>query len=97
MPVKRNNEGMRRLREKLKEESPSINATIAQLLTDEFIKRNTDFDSFKAFLDASGIKTVDEIGSDQFNSFIAARTRFDGWEEMYKAAAVENVKGRIGI
>jgi hypothetical protein len=66
-----------------------------ELLPDSFIRKNTKFETHKAFFDASGIKSQEEIGTPAFDDFIRANTRFESWSEMFKAAGAEWTKRQL--
>ena len=68
-----------------------------QLLPDSFIRENTRFETYKAFFDASGIKSQEEIGTPAFDDFIRANTRFESWLGMFQAAKAEWVKRQLEI
>jgi DeoR/GlpR family transcriptional regulator of sugar metabolism len=59
------------------------------LLPDDFIRQNTNFQTRSAFLEASGIKSQEDMSTDAFDNFVAANTRFANWQEMFKAAGTE--------
>ena len=48
----------------------------SELFTDDFMRRNTQFQTFQAMLDAGGIKDKEEIGSEAFDAVIAAQPIF---------------------
>lgn len=59
------------------------------LLPDNFIRENTNFQTRSAFLEASGIKSQEDMSTDAFDNFVAANTRFANWQEMFEAAGAE--------
>ena len=59
------------------------------LLPDQFIRENTNFQTRSAFLEASGIKSQEDMSTDAFDHFVAANTRFANWQEMLEAAGAE--------
>ncbi|HKO42077.1 MAG TPA: hypothetical protein VJU84_02200 [Pyrinomonadaceae bacterium] len=68
-----------------------------ELLTDDFIRAHTNFQTRKAFLDASGIKSQEEIGTEAFDNFVALTTHFDNWEEMFKAAGTDWARRQLEL
>ena len=75
---------------------------INELFYDEFMLRNTDFSSIDDMFAASGFKveTSDDfaaIPDDEWDAFVKARTRFESWEEMKKAAVQQWAAGRLGF
>lgn len=83
----------------LREKAKSINGEvpIADLLTDDFMRRHTDFQTSKEMIDASGIQSSEEVGSEQWRSFVAAHTALGGWDELVQAAHVEWAKREMGF
>lgn len=61
-------------------------ATIINLITDHFIQNNTQFNTFQELLDAGGIKSVDDVLTETFATFIASKSRFANWQELHQAA-----------
>ena len=62
-----------------------------ELFNDEFMLRNTDFDSIDALFKSSGFKVESQddfeaIPDEPWNVFILEHTRFSSWEEMRNAA-----------
>ena len=44
------------------------------LLTDDFhVQANTNFQTYGAFINASGIKSQEDIGTEAFDSFVASK------------------------
>ena len=78
---------------KLKENAAAMggerSVSFPELMTDEFMKRYTDFDSLQAMCDAGGVETADDIKSSQFSQFVAEHSQFDGWDAMFKVAAAD--------
>jgi hypothetical protein len=60
-----------------------------ELLPDDFIRQNTNFQTRSAFLNASGIKSQEDMATQEFDAFVAANTRFANWQEMFEAARAE--------
>ena len=80
------------------EHSVSLN----DLFHDEFILRNTDFDSIEAMVQASGFKVetsedFEAIPDEQWDIFVRERTRFTSWEEMKGAAVQEWAARQLGF
>lgn len=54
---------------------------LSEILTDEFIRQNTDFDSYEEFLEESPIEGG-EIPESKMDSFVQKRTGYETWDEM---------------
>ena len=72
-----------------------------ELFPDRFMSAYTDFESTQEMLDASGLHgdTEEEIKAifqgQEWNDFVARRTRFSGWEEMMQKAVGEWTSERL--
>ena len=69
---------------------------VADLLTDNFIRQHSHFQTLQALIDASGIENTEDIGNESFSMFISTHTTFANWEEMVKVATAEYVKRKLG-
>jgi hypothetical protein len=81
--------GLERLQRNLEKVDGEHELTIQELMTDGFIRDNTKFETLQAFLDASGIKGQEDIGTKALDDFIATNTDFADWQEMFKAAGTD--------
>ena len=68
----------------------------------KFMAEYTDFVSFDEMLSASGSKVTTQeewaaIPDDQWDAFIAARTRFKDWKEMKGKAGAEWTLGKLSL
>jgi hypothetical protein len=88
---------LKELQRKLKDLKGEKRVALPDLLPDDFIRKNTDFKTLQAMIDASGVKNQEEIGNDKFSKFIATHTRFSDWEEMLKTAGAEYYKRQLGL
>lgn len=75
---------------------------LAELLTPEFIQRQTDFTSLEQWIQASGfkIKSAEDfknIPADQWDEFVARSTKFPDWNTMLQAATKKWVSKRLGL
>lgn len=68
---------------------------IAELLTDDFIARHTDFQSLQSFTDASGLKSPEDFQTEDFAKFLRTHTRFDSWDKLVEAAFAEQIRSNI--
>ena len=69
---------------------------LADLLTDNFIRKYSDFQTLQVLIDTSGIKNTENIGNESFSIFVSTHTNFTSWEEMVKVATAEYVKRKLG-
>ena len=80
----------------------SHSVPVSELLSPNFMQRNTKFETFDAMLEASGFKAetqaeFDAIPDDKWNVFIASTTRFSSWQAMLEEAGAEWVKKGLGF
>jgi hypothetical protein len=89
--------GLEDLERKLKELHGIHTVPLAELMPDDFIRRNTDFATLSEMLDASGLtlESQEDFESGAWNAFVAERTRFENWKEMQQAAAGEWVGRKL--
>ena len=87
--VKFDGSGLKRIQRNLENLQGKHKLTGEDLLPDEFVRENTNFQTRDAFLEASGIKSQEDMATDAFDSFVAANTRFANWQAMFKAAGAE--------
>jgi hypothetical protein len=67
---------------------------IADLFTDDFIKRHSNFNSLQEMVKASGIE-LGEILNPPFQIFCTYNTDFHSWEAMLNAAKAEYLQSRV--
>lgn len=56
--------------------------SICELMSQKFIRENTDFSSLAELFSAAGVKSDKDLDSGSFNEFIKLHTCFSDWEEM---------------
>ena len=81
--------GLEQLERNLEKLDGKHEVTGEDLLPDDFIRQNTNFQTRSAFLEASGIKSQEDMSTEAFDNFVAANTRFANWQEMFTAAGRE--------
>lgn len=95
----------RRLRE-MQEAAEELNGEhqvpISELLTEDFMRANTEFVSFSEMVDASGftVKTADDfaaIPDDEWDAFVRVRTRFDSWKDLLANAVKKYAAKKLGF
>jgi hypothetical protein len=89
MPVKVDRSGLDKLQKNLKELSRKHTLSDKDLFPDAFMRKYTDFPSFQALCEASGVNSNEEIGNDAFSKFVAEHSRFNSYEEMLKKGGAE--------
>jgi hypothetical protein len=75
---------------------------MSELLSDDFMLRNTDFPSIGEMFAASGFTAQSQedfaaIPDDQWDAFVRERTRFGSWKEMKGLAVQEWAARRLGL
>ena len=88
--------GLKKLQQNIDALSGQHEVKLADLLTDNFIRQHSDFQTLQALIDASGIKNAENIGNESFSIFVSIHTNFVSWEEMVKVATAEYVKRKLG-
>ena len=88
--------GLKKLQQNIDALSGQHEVKLADLLTDNFIRQHSDFQTLQALIDASGIKNTENIGNESFSMFVSIHTNFASWEEMVKVATAEYVKRKLG-
>jgi hypothetical protein len=56
--------------------------SLFELMNDDFITKNTDFETFERMLNRAGVKSKNDFEDPNFSSFVKSHTRFADWEEM---------------
>ena len=72
--------------------SPDLRKTMTEIFTEDFMKEETNFDSFEAFQFSSAVfvnwkSDIMVYDEEVLNTFVKESTRFSSWDEMVKAAA----------
>jgi hypothetical protein len=78
------------------------NVPLNDLATPEFMRHYTDFSSINEMMEASGfqVRSIDDfkqIPDDEWDAFIARRTRFSTWKEFLQKAGVGYIKDKLGF
>jgi hypothetical protein len=76
--------------------------SLSELLNDDFIAKHSSFTSFDKLLAASSFKVetkedFEAIPDAEWDTYIAANTSFESWEEMQRQAASEHIGKQIGL
>ncbi len=99
-------DGLRRKLDDLKRRAEALDGEhqipISEIFPDEFMLLNTDFDSIGSMFEASGFTIrssgdLEAVPPDEWNAFVARRTRFSSWGEMKAAAMKRYVGSRLGL
>ena len=88
--------GLKKLKQNIDALSGQHDVRLTDLLTDNFIRQHSNFQTLQALIDASGIENTEDIGNEMFSMFISVHTTFASWEEMVKLATAEYVKRQLG-
>ena len=72
--------------------SPEFRSTLQEIFNDEFMKEETNFDTFEAFQFSSAVfvnwkSDIMVYDEEVLNNFIKESTRFSTWDEMVRTAA----------
>lgn len=89
--------GLEKLQRNLEKVDGEHHVKLPDLMPGWFIREHTNFQTLQAVLDAGGIENDEDIDGEPFSQFIAARTRFDGWQDMCQFASGEWVKRQLEL
>lgn len=75
---------------------------LSELLTTDFLRRNTQFQTLEELFKASGFSVLsqedfEKIPDAEWNAFIAKHTRFSNWNQMLEAAVKEWTARQLGL
>ena len=71
---------------------------VTELLTPEFLLRNTRFTSLEGLLERGGLTGgFEAVSKEGRDTFIRANSSFTGWDDMIRAAAEIWVKKKLGL
>ena len=91
---------LKQMQKGAEELSATKEVTLTELFTDEFLRKHTDFQSFKDF-DSQKIfetyKTIEEIPDDEMDTFIVDNSKFESWQVMIDTAASEYTIKKLGF
>ena len=99
-------EGMEKVQRELKNLEKRIKSIggkkevgIEELLTDSFIRKNSNFDSLQKMVDSFPKKfnSGEDFKSKEWNEFVKLKSNFDSWEDMLHAAHEEWVKKELNL
>jgi hypothetical protein len=88
---------LKELARKVKELGGEKEVPLNELLPDSFINMHSEFQTFQAMVDASGIKDPEELKGEPFSKFISAHTKFSNWGEMLEKATAAYFKRKLGL
>lgn len=79
----------------------SISLGVDEVMTDDFIQRNTRFDNFDSFMDESGFeyKTQEQfeaIPDELMDEYVSKNSSFKSWSDMFSAAIQIFVNNYLG-
>jgi len=75
---------------------------LAEMFTPAFMRRHTHEDSIDSFLDAcrwdvDSREAFADVSQDEFDDYVAERTRFDDWDAMVGRAGEEWMARQMGM
>lgn len=88
------------LQENIKEVCETKSYNLTDILTNDFIRKNTKFTSYDDIVDKSGLvlneTTAEELYSnEELNAFIEANTKFENFKDMCTLAAHEYLAKKV--
>jgi hypothetical protein len=78
--------GLKEIKARLNKISGQHEIPLHELMPDDFVRKNTRFDTLEALLNAGGIKRQEDLEREGFSNFITANSRFEGWKVMGQIA-----------
>jgi len=88
---------LERLRRNAQELDGTHEVPFTELFPDDFMRRNTQFQTMQQMLDASGIDKPEEIQGEAWSQFVADHSQFSDWQDMQKAAFTEYVRRKLNL
>lgn len=97
-----NDDAFDEIKEGLEELEGGKDVPLPELLTPAFMRRYTDFCSADEMLEKSPftVETTQDfidIAEDEWDEFVADRTRFSSWEEMLGSASQDYIADNLGL
>lgn len=93
--------GLDELRRRLDQFGREQLVPIGDLLTPEFMRRNTPFSSVDEMFESGGFEVSGQEDFDEIrpelDAFVARETRFTDWEDMLEAALIPWTKSQLGL
>ena len=77
--------------------------SLNELMTNGFVKKNTEHDTFESFAIESGLISKGEevteeiLNSSDFNKYVKNNTDFESWDDMLQTASVKYIQKQLGF
>ena len=90
---------IKNLKRKVKSIGGKRQVKLTELLTDSFIRNNSDYNSLQNMVDSfpREIDPEKDFKSKEWNEFVRAKSKFNSWKEMLQAAHSEWVKKKLDL
>jgi hypothetical protein len=91
---------LKRMKKAAQELNGEHQVPLSELLTDDFLRKNTSFQSFNEFEQQeifTKYSSFEEIPDDELNALISAKTNFSNWTEMLEEAVSEYTFKKLGF
>jgi len=100
MPIKSDLSGLKRLAENVNALDGSQEVLFLEIMSPDFIRSVSRFDSFDSFAKGAGyiVLTEDDlkaIPDEPWDDFIRTETSFESWLEMQKAGFAQHMKRKL--
>lgn len=98
MKVKADFSGLKKLQENLEALEGTHQVPLSDILTPEFVSSHSQFPDFDTLLTAVGVTNKEEFAAlpdEEFDTFIAANTDFEGWLDMQKQGGAAYAKAQL--
>lgn len=87
------------MEEAAKELDGTHEVPVSELLTEDFMRANTEFASFSEMVDASGltVESADDLANPQWEAIVQTRTRFESWQDLLATAVEQYTLKKLGF
>lgn len=91
-----NDKPLRELQKKIKELDGEKQVPLPELLTDDFLKAHSDFQSLNEMRDTYFVEAIKNKGN-EFTAFLTAHTKFSTLDDMLKEATISYTKRKLSF
>ena len=90
---------IKKLERKVKSIEGKRQVKLTELLTDSFIRNNSNYNSLQNMFDSfpGEIDSEKDLESKEWDEFVRTKSKFNSWEEMLQAAYGEWVKKKLDL
>lgn len=90
-------DGLEKLLKDLEADEENQKLSITEIMTDEFIQANTNFNNWKEMLYVGQAKTSQDVLTEEFSRFIAQNSKFRNLKDMIDKAHEIVLRKKFGL